>query len=46
MPLESERLSNSSALEVAAGWLAKYLAKTGPGSIFDGSDVEHRQRVK
>jgi hypothetical protein len=28
-----------------AGWLAKYLEKTGPDTIFDGSSVDHRKRV-
>jgi hypothetical protein len=29
-----------------AGWLGKYMEKNGPEAIFDGSNVEHRKRVK
>lgn len=29
-----------------AGWLAKYLEKNGPETIFDGSNVEKRTRMK
>ena len=29
-----------------AGWLARYLEKTGPDKVYDGTNVERRKRVK
>jgi hypothetical protein len=42
---EKVKLANG-YFQTPAGWLAKYLEKDGPGTIFDGKAVDHRKRVK